>query len=102
MQARRSRGVMSHPISPDPQEEADLLRLLVTAVRDYAIFLLDPTGHIATWNAGAQRLKGYAADEIVGKHFSIFYPPEDLEREKPARELELAIAEGRLEDEGWR
>jgi PAS domain S-box-containing protein len=77
-------------------------RLLVHGVVDYAIFMLDPAGRIVTWNAGAERIKGYAAEEIIGRHFSIFYPPEDLAAEKPARELETAIAEGRLEDEGWR
>ena len=77
-------------------------RLIVQTVRDYAIFMLDPTGHIATWNAGAERIKGYHADEIIGKHFSIFYPPEDREWDKPAWELREATREGRFEDEGWR
>jgi PAS domain S-box-containing protein len=77
-------------------------RLIVQTVRDYAIFMLDPTGHIATWNAGAERIKGYHADEIIGKHFSIFYPPEDQEWDKPAWELREATREGRFEDEGWR
>ncbi len=77
-------------------------RLLVDTTTDYAIFLLDPQGHVRTWNAGAQRLKGYRADEIVGQHFSIFYPPDALERNWPAKELELAALEGRFEDEGWR
>ncbi|WP_091292876.1 PAS domain-containing sensor histidine kinase [Amycolatopsis xylanica] len=78
------------------------LNLLVQNVVDYAIFLLDPRGHIITWNAGAERIKGYQADEIIGRHFSTFYPPEDIAADKPGRELETAIAEGRLEDEGWR
>jgi PAS domain S-box-containing protein len=77
-------------------------RLIVQTVRDYAIFMLDPTGHIATWNAGAERIKGYHADEIIGKHFSIFYPPEDRDWDKPAWELREATREGRFEDEGWR
>jgi PAS domain S-box-containing protein len=81
-------------------EAAEMFRLLVTSVRDYAIFLLDPTGHVATWNTGAQRLKGYAADEIVGKHFSVFYPHED--KGKCPIELEGAVKDGRFEDEGWR
>ncbi|GLZ33404.1 hypothetical protein Lesp02_55920 [Lentzea sp. NBRC 105346] len=75
-------------------------RLLVQSVIDYAIFMLDPQGRITTWNIGAERIKGYSADEIIGKHFSIFYPPEDAD--KPARELEVAAVDGRLEDEGWR
>jgi PAS domain S-box-containing protein len=76
--------------------------LLVASVRDYAIFLLDPRGHIMTWNVGAQRIKGYRSDEIIGKHFSVFYPPEDVASGKPARELDEAEREGRFEDEGWR
>jgi PAS domain S-box-containing protein len=77
-------------------------RLLVEGVRDYAIFLLDPQGRIATWNAGAERIKGYTAHEIIGQHFSRFYPQEALDRDWPAEELRLAAAEGRFEDEGWR
>jgi len=77
-------------------------RLLVEGVIDYAIFILDRGGHISTWNAGAERIKGYRAHEIIGKHFSIFYPPEAVTRGVPAHELEVAQREGRLEDEGWR
>src|SRR4051794_16004747 len=77
-------------------------RLLVESVKDYAIFMLDPNGCVISWNAGAERIKGYRPAEILGKHFSLFYPKEDLEQQKPARELELAIAEGCVEDEGWR
>jgi PAS domain S-box-containing protein len=79
-----------------------LYRLLVSSVRDYAIFALDPTGHIVSWNAGAQRIKGYDAEEIVGRHFSVFYVPEDVAAGKTTWELEVAAREGRLEDEGWR
>jgi PAS domain S-box-containing protein len=77
-------------------------RLLVDAVQDYAIFMLDVQGHVSSWNTGAARIKGYAASEIIGKHFSIFYPEEDIRAGKPARELEVAAREGRFEDEGWR
>jgi PAS domain S-box-containing protein len=77
-------------------------RLLIDAVADYAIFMLDPSGHVATWNNGAQKIKGYSADEIVGQHFSIFYTPEDLAAGKPDRELAVATLQGRIEDEGWR
>lgn len=77
-----------------------LLRRVVESVRDYAIFMLDTRGYIATWNIGAERIKGYAASEILGRHFSVFYPPE--EAEKCAWELEVAEREGRFEDEGWR
>ncbi|MFI9101825.1 PAS domain S-box protein [Streptomyces fildesensis] len=76
--------------------------LLVTSVLDYGIFMLDPGGHVATWNAGAERIKGYSASDIIGKHFSVFYPPEDITARKPHWELEAAVQEGRLEDEGWR
>jgi PAS domain S-box-containing protein len=77
-------------------------RLLVNGVEDYAIFMLDPTGHVVSWNTGAERIKGYSAEEILGRHFSCFYPPEDIESGKPGKELELAAANGRSEDEGWR
>ncbi len=77
-------------------------RLMVESVQDYAILMLDAQGNVATWNAGAQRFKGYRAEEIMGRHFSTFYPPEDVAAGKPERELEIAAAEGPLEDEGWR
>jgi len=77
-------------------------RLLVEGVRDYAIFMLDPTGHVASWNTGAQLIKGYTPQEIIGQHFSIFYPEEDIRDGKPERELRIAVAEGRYEEEGWR
>jgi PAS domain S-box-containing protein len=80
----------------------DLLRLLVESVKDYAIFLLDSEGRIQTWNEGARRIKGYTADEIIGKHFSIFYSPAESLHGLPAYELRVAIAEGRWEGEGWR
>ena len=81
-------------------EAAEMFRLLVSSVRDYAIFLLDTNGYVATWNSGAQRLKGYTADEIIGRHFSTFYPPEDVG--KCPIELAGALKDGRFEDEGWR
>jgi PAS domain S-box-containing protein len=77
-------------------------RLLVDSVRDYAIFMLDPQGMVLTWNSGAERFKGYKAHEIIGQHFSRFYPPEALGRGLPAHDLEVAKAEGEFEDEGWR
>jgi PAS domain S-box-containing protein len=77
-------------------------RLFVEAVEDYAIFVLDAEGIVSSWNKGAERLKGYVASEILGKHFSCFYPEEDVRRGKPQRELEIASAQGRTEDEGWR
>jgi PAS domain S-box-containing protein len=84
------------------RESEERFRLLVESVKDYAIFMLDPEGRIVSWNAGAERLKGYRAEEIIGSHFSRFYPEEDLQAGKPARELETAVAEGRYEEEGWR
>jgi PAS domain S-box-containing protein len=77
-------------------------RLFIEAVQDYAIFLLDPEGNVSTWNTGAERIKGYKANEIIGQHFSRFYPEEDVRSGKPAWELEVATKEGRFEDEGWR
>ncbi|MBB5423426.1 PAS domain S-box-containing protein [Paraburkholderia atlantica] len=76
--------------------------MLVEAVQDYAIFMLDPAGRVTSWNPGAQRIKGYTPEEIIGQHFSKFYTPEDIAAGKPARELETAAAVGRAEDEGWR
>jgi osomolarity two-component system sensor histidine kinase TcsA len=80
----------------------EAFRILVQAVKDYAIFLLDTKGNIVTWNTGAELHKGYKRDEIIGKHFSIFYGKEDLAINKPQMELEICLREGRVEDEGWR
>ncbi|HKR64073.1 MAG TPA: PAS domain S-box protein [Thermoanaerobaculia bacterium] len=88
-----------HHIDPPGREE---LALLMDAVQDYAIFLLGPDGEIRSWNTGAQRVMGYPADEVLGRNFSLFYGPEDLENRKPQHELEVATSEGRIEDEGWR
>jgi PAS domain S-box-containing protein len=82
--------------------DRETFRLLVEQVNDYAIFMLDPNGIVRTWNAGAQRIKGYKPDEIIGQHFSIFYPDHDRESHRPDRELEVAAREGRYEEEGWR
>jgi PAS domain S-box-containing protein len=84
------------------QHSEDVFRLLVESVKDYAIFVLDREGYVSTWNAGAERIKGYTADEIIGKHFSVFYPAEVAARGWPDHELEVAASEGRFEDEGWR
>ncbi|MFL5207309.1 MAG: PAS domain-containing protein, partial [Microvirga sp.] len=77
-------------------------QLLVDAVTDYAIYMLDPTGVVVSWNAGAQRFKGYTESEILGRHFSQFYTDEDLATELPRRALETAAREGKFEAEGWR
>ncbi len=81
---------------------ADRLALLVDAVEEYGIFMLDPNGCVVTWNTGAQRIKGYSAGEILGQHFSRFYTPEDVTSGKPAMELEAALRYGRYCEEGWR
>ncbi|MER7499265.1 PAS domain-containing sensor histidine kinase [Nonomuraea pusilla] len=78
------------------------LRLLVQSVVDYSIFMLDPGGHVVSWNAGAERAKGYAAEEIIGRHFSVFYPPGDVAAGVPERLLAAAVADGRVAAEGWR
>jgi PAS domain S-box-containing protein len=83
-------------------EVGELHRLLVESVEDYAIFALDPDGYILSWNAGAQRFKGYRAEEVIGRHFSIFYPPERVAERFPQYELKEAARTGRFEDEGWR
>ena len=84
------------------RDSEERFRLLVEAVREYAIFQLDPLGHVASWNAGSERLKGYSTDEIIGKHFSVFYPPEDVVNGKPEQVLAEATQRGQSVDEGWR
>ena len=85
-----------------PRAEDERFRLLIEAVTDYAIYMLDPHGTVASWNAGAQRFKGYTQDEIVGEHFSRFYTEEDRRSGLPGRALETAAKEERFEQEGWR
>ena len=92
----------SHDEEKNLHLSEERFRLLVESVRDYAIFMLDPHGHVLTWNAGAERFKGYRADEIIGQHFSRFYPPETLARGLPDHELREAQRIGSFEDEGWR
>jgi PAS domain S-box-containing protein len=93
-------GKTSQPESSG--QNVGLFRLLVESVKDYAIFVLDPDGHVLTWNEGAQAIKGYSSAEIIGQHFSKFYLPEAVQSGWPARELALAEREGRFADEGWR
>ncbi|MDA9438980.1 histidine kinase [Bradyrhizobium sp. CCBAU 51745] len=99
---------VTRDITERQQAHNDLLeserryRRLVEAVVDYAIFQLDPSGHVATWNPGAERIKGYRPEEIIGRHFSAFYTPEDLEKEVPKLALREAAENGRFEAEGWR
>jgi PAS domain S-box-containing protein len=86
----------------DLRESEERFRLLVESVRDHAIFMLDREGLVVTWNAGAQRIKGYCSSEIIGKHFSCFYTDEDVQMDRPRHELAIATSEGRYEEEGWR
>jgi PAS domain S-box-containing protein len=98
-----STGPESEPLPSELlRQSEECFRLLVEQVRDYAIFMLGPQGHIVTWNAGAERIKGYRPEEIIGRHFSVFFPVEEVQAGKPSRELVVAAAEGRFEDEGWR
>src|SRR6478609_7682466 len=96
-----------HPTEPALSGQAlraseDRFRLLVDSVIDYGIFILNPKGYVTSWNAGAVRMNGYVASEIIGKHFSIFYPPEDIATGKCEMELDTAERDGRFEEEGWR
>jgi PAS domain S-box-containing protein len=84
------------------RQSEERFRLLVDGVKDYALFMLDPEGRVASWNQGAERIKGYQANEILGRHFSCFYSSEEVKAGKPERELEKAISDGRYEEEGWR
>jgi len=102
-------GIRPSPGPPSPARVEDELhkseerfQLLVDSITDYAIFLLDPDGFITSWNAGAERLKGYRAEEIIGRHFSVFYPADALAVDHPAYELKRAIREGSYQEEGWR
>jgi PAS domain S-box-containing protein len=96
-------SMQSRPQAPGTgAASADQFRLLVDAVKDYAIFLLDPEGHVVSWNTGAERIKGYTAEEILGQHFSRFYEPDDVAAGVPAEMLARAAAEGRHQARGWR
>jgi PAS domain S-box-containing protein len=108
----RASGDSSQVIAPDLMERAieedahwqseERFRLLVEGVKDYAIFMLDPNGYVSSWNEGVRRIKGYEASEIIGQHFSVFYPPEARARNRPELALEVAARDGRFEDDGWR
>ena len=106
----RHRGFakVTHDLTERRRQEALLrrseerFRLMVEGVRDYAIFMLDPGGHVASWNLGAQINKGYTTEEILGQHFSVFYPQDKIDEGWPAHELECALRDGSFEDEGWR
>src|SRR5690554_1531761 len=94
-----SSGGRSATVKPD---QSALLTLLIENTLDYGLFMLDPEGYVVSWNKGAQRITGYTAEEIIGRHFSTFYTEEANERGWPQFELEEAARVGRFEDEGWR
>ncbi|WP_127508540.1 PAS domain S-box protein [Actinoplanes solisilvae] len=95
----QAHGTGDHALT---RTSGQLMSLLVDAVDEYAIFMLDPEGRIFTWNTGARRIKGYESDEIIGRHFSVFYTPEDVRAGKPQRGLREAAESGHAHDEGWR
>lgn len=96
---RLSESVIGPATPPDAK---DAFALLVEGATEYAVFTLSPNGLVSTWNRGAERIKGYQAEEVVGRHFSLFYLPADQEAGKPAQELSQAVSEGRMASEGWR
>jgi PAS domain S-box-containing protein len=93
---------MPHDAELNLRESEEQFARLVASVRDYAVFLLDRDGYVLTWNSGAERIKGYRAEDIIGHHFSQFYPNEAISTGWPAHELAVATETGRFEDEGWR
>ena len=92
-----SADCLDHPVMPAHRYEQ-----LVQSVVDYAIYMLNPAGHVVSWNAGAQRIKGYRADEVIGQHFSLFFTPQDCADGRPERLLRQALEQGVAQDEGWR
>ena len=95
-------SAMFHVASPSSLTAENQYRLLVESITDYAIFMLDPEGRVVSWNLGAERIKGYTAEEIIGKHFSLFYTQADRDAGMPQKNLMRALSEGRVESEGWR
>jgi PAS domain S-box-containing protein len=102
MTGNASRATVAAESTENPLQSERVFRMLVEGMRDYAIFLLDPQGNVASWNPGAEHIKGYKPSEIIGKNFSSFYPQADKDAGKPQYELKVAAETGRLEDEGWR
>ena len=98
----QSQSAQNNQPKSEPLGTEQDYRLLVENVKDYAIVMIDPQGYVVTWNAGAQRIKGYTAEEIIGKHFSVFYTKEDIAQGKTEKELSMALKDGRYEDESWR
>ena len=100
--APRNAPRSSRPACRKLEDTERRFRLLVEGVTDYAIYMLDPTGHIVNWNPGAERIKGYSREEVIGRHFSTFYTPEERDDGVPQRALEIAERTGKYEAEGWR
>jgi PAS domain S-box-containing protein len=98
-QTARPAGTLETTTAANSEER---FRLLLESIKDYSIVMLGPEGLVTTWNKGAERITGYRSDEIIGRHFSSFYPQADVAQGKPEHELAVAAAEGRCEDEGWR
>src|SRR4051794_9476703 len=100
------RGKVARPAAKSatatPADSEERFRLLLESIKDYSIVMLGPAGLVSTWNKGAERITGYLSDEIVGRHFSYFYPQADVVQGKPEHALAVAVADGRCEDEGWR
>src|SRR5258706_10192789 len=88
--------------NPEATIDPHIYQVLVEQAKDYAVYVLHPDGRVMTWNLGAQRINGYSADEIIGRHFSVFYTTESVASGWPAHELKIATGEGSFEDEGWR
>ncbi len=99
---RRMPTALAMPSPEQVRAREEVFHMLVGQVKDYAIFMLDPEGRVMSWNEGAERIKGYGAEEVIGRHFSCFYTPEDIARHHPLEGLETATKEGRFEDAGWR
>src|SRR4029453_4060470 len=92
----------SQPRSAADRQHSELLPLVIDSMRDYAIYALDALGNVATWNRGAEAVKGFTAAEILGRPVATFYPPADVESGKPERDLAIAVAAGQFQEEGWR
>jgi PAS domain S-box-containing protein len=97
----RDRTERKH-VDEELRNSQEQFRVLVQGVADYAIYMLDPSGHVTSWNSGAERIKGYAPHEVIGRHYSAFFAPEDVARGEPTTNLEAVAREGRIETEGWR
>src|SRR3977135_2387365 len=96
------RSSVGNRVGAGQQTTAEHFRMLVENMKDYAIIILDTDGRVASWNPGSEIILGYRSNEIIGQHFSRFFPLEEIQRGKPEMELKVATAEGRSEDEGWR